>query len=284
MTEKFEKERQGLSSAELGGCATEGYQVPDMGEYVLMPGDPQRVTLMASQWDAGSTKEYDLKRGYRAATGTYKGVRISCMSTGMGGPNLELPLTTMAADGINTFIRVGTTGAIQEGIEMGDIIINDCSVRRDGTSHLYVCDEYPSAASFEVTLALIEACETLGFRYHVGVGCTTASFYAGQSRVSFGGYKRAGADDDMKDLQTAKVLNYDMEGSALFTLARLFGLRAGMCASVIAQRITGEFYDDGGEARACLVGAEAIRILTEWDKLKKDAGKRYFTPSLLLKK
>lgn len=76
----------------------------------------------------------------------------------------------------------GTTGAIQEGIRIGDIIINDSNVRLDGTSHLYVRDEYPAAASYEVVLALVQACENLGLRYHVGTGCTCASFYTGQCR------------------------------------------------------------------------------------------------------
>ena len=266
----IEKARQGLSDAETGGIATEGFTVPDMGEYALLPGNPRRISLMAGQWDEGTSKEYDLNRGYRACTGAYKGTPLTAMSTGMGGPNLELPLTTMAAAGVNTFIRVGTTGAIQKGIQIGDIIINDCNVRLDGTSRQYVMEEYPSAASPEVVMALVQACENLGFRYHVGVGCTTASFYAGQSRASFGGYKRQDAD-----------ALYDMEGAALFTLARLFGLRAGMCASVIVQRETGEAYEDGGEARACLVGAEAIHILTRWDKEKRKQGKKYLCPDIM---
>ena len=141
MSENIEKARQGLSVAETGGVATEGFTVPDMGEYALLPGNPKRVSLMAAQWDEGTTKEYDLNRGYRAATGEYKGTHLTAMSTGMGGPNLELPLTTMAAAGVNTFIRVGTTGAIQEGINIGDIIINDCNVRLDGTTRMYVMDE-----------------------------------------------------------------------------------------------------------------------------------------------
>ena len=277
----IEKARQGLSDAETGGIATEGFTVPDMGEYALLPGNPRRISLMAGQWDEGTSKEYDLNRGYRGCTGAYKGTPLTAMSTGMGGPNLELPLTTMAAAGVNTFIRVGTTGAIQKGIQIGDIIINDCNVRLDGTSRQYVMEEYPSAASPEVVMALVQACENLGFKYHVGVGCTTASFYAGQSRASFGGYKRQDADALYKDLQSANVLNYDMEGAALFTLARLFGLRAGMCASVIVQRETGEAYEDGGEARACLVGAEAIHILTRWDKEKRKQGKKYLCPDIM---
>ena len=72
MSEKLESARRNLSDAETGGIATEGFTVPDMGEYVLMPGNPRRISLMAAQWDEGTQKEYDLNRGYRAATGEYK--------------------------------------------------------------------------------------------------------------------------------------------------------------------------------------------------------------------
>jgi uridine phosphorylase len=275
-----EPARQGLSDAELGG-ANRNFTVPDMGDYCLLPGDPQRITLMASQWDEGTAKEYDLKRGYRAATGNYKGVRISATSTGVGGPSLEPPFTDLAAKGMKTFIRVGTTGAIQEGINIGDIVINDGSVRLDGLSRLYIRDEYPAVASPEVTMALIQACEQLGYTYHVGIGCTTGSFFAGQSRMAYGGYKRLEADSEYQNLRDAKVLNYEMEGAALFTLCRIYGLRAGMCAAVVAQRITGEFRAEGVDVKACLVAAEAVRILTEWDGLKSAAGRAYFTPDLL---
>ena len=276
------QEHETYSAAEQGGIdRVKKFIVPDMGGYVLLPGDPKRVSVMASQWDKGSTKEYDLIRGYRAATGLYKGTRISCVSTGIGGPSFENPFASLVSGGIDTFIRVGTTGAIQEDINIGDIIINDCNVRLDGTSSLYIRNEYPSAASVEVTMALMQACENLGFRYHVGVGCTTASFHAGQSRVSCNGYKTVDSDRDFKEFKQAKVLNYEMEGATLMTLSRLFGVRAGMCAVVIAQRISGEWNTEGMETRACLVGAEAVNILTRWDEAKKNANKKYFTPGLI---
>lgn len=97
MAEGVEEARRNLSEAETGGAVTEGFTVPNMGEYALLPGNPRRIHLMASQWDEGSVKEYSLNRGYCAATGTFKGTQITAMSTGMGGPNLELPLTTMAS-------------------------------------------------------------------------------------------------------------------------------------------------------------------------------------------
>jgi uridine phosphorylase len=271
--------RDGLSAAELGGGDAR-YDVENLGGYTLLPGDPERVTLMARQWDEGA-KEYTFKRLYRAATGTYKGAAIAAFSTGIGGPSAEGVITNLCSEGVHTFIRVGTTGAIQEHIQIGDIIINDASVRLDGTSNLYVRPEYPSAASFEVTLALVQACENLGYRYHVGTGCTTGSFFAGQCRVSYGGYKPSRLEEEFADLRAAGVLNFEMEGSALFTLLRLFGKRAGLCASVIAHRLTGEWDAEGiGEPRACLAGAEAIRILHEWDRQKQAQGKPYFYPGL----
>ncbi|MBQ5797455.1 MAG: uridine phosphorylase, partial [Firmicutes bacterium] len=139
--------------------------------YVLLPGDPNRVPKMAAQWDEGA-KLYTLSRNMTAAVGTYKGTEIGAWCTGIGGPSTECTLTDLASHGTHTFIRVGTTGAIQEDIKIGDIIINDSNVRLDGTSKLYVMDEYPAAASYEVVLALVQACENLGLRYHVGTGCT----------------------------------------------------------------------------------------------------------------
>ena len=256
----------GLSQGEVGG-------------YCLLPGDPGRCEHIASFLDDSELVAHN--REFVTYTGTLCGERVSVCSTGIGGPSAECTLTDLAARGTHTFIRVGTTGAIQEGIRIGDIIINDSNVRLDGTSHLYVRDEYPAAASYEVVLALVQACENLGLRYHVGTGCTCASFYTGQCRTSYGGYRPSHLDADFADLRQAGVLNFEMEGATVTTLSRIFGKRAGMCASVVAQRITGEWDETAeGEYNACLAGAEAVRILTEWDRKKAEQGKRYYFPGL----
>ena len=279
MVRKVEKEREGLSDAEIGHSLLKQFVDMDFGKYVLVPGDPGRVSVMASQWD--EAKEYHLERGFHCAIGVYKGAKITACSSGIGGPSLEHVLTEMAALGAHTFIRVGTTGALQEGIYNGDLVIDEASVRMDGTSNLYVRNEYPAAASYEVTLALIQACEIHDIPYHVGIGATTASFYRGQGRTSFGGYKPSGTEEIFTDMQKAGVLNFEMESAALLTLCRLFGLRAGMVASIIAQRVTGIWDDAGGVERGCRAGAEAVRLLTEWDEKKAKAGKKYFFPGLL---
>ena len=262
MGEEFKRQEQ--KASEIGHVEK---NLPEVfPRYCLLPGDPDRVDVMSAQWDPGVTS-YDLARRERAAVGTYKGSPIGACDTGMGGGSVEIYLTDLVARGADTFIRVGTTGSIQEHVKVGDIVINDACVRMDGTSDLYVLKGYPAAANYLVTAALVEACEKLGFRYHVGVGCTCASFYTGQCRTTIGGYRPSGADRLFDDLRQAKVLNFEMEGATIFTLARIFGKRAGMCASVVAHRLTGEWLEDPeAEARACLVGAEALHILEERER------------------
>lgn len=281
MTRKVEAGRKGLSDAELGGDFDTEIKdkLKDYSGYMLMPGDPDRISVMAGQWD--NAQEYPQVRGYRAAIGEYKGAKISAMTSGIGAPSLEYKLTEAAEAGAHTIIRVGTTGGIQEGIASGDLIINDACIRLDGMTQLYVRPEFPAAASFEVTMALVEAAETFGYRYHVGTGCTSASFYAGQGRTAFGGYKLSDTDTFFDDIRKLGVLNFEMEAAALLTLARLFKLRAGIIASVIAQRLTGKWDDAGGEERACRTGAEALRILQCWDQKKAQSRKKYFFPGII---
>ena len=179
--------------------------------------------------------------------------------------------------GIDTFIRVGTCGTLKEDIEPGSLIINDASVRLDGTSHFYVRNEFPAVASHEVTFALVDAAATNGFSHCVGTGATTGSFIAGQGRPGFNGYVAPEGERILEEMKRAGVLNFEMETAALLTLARIYGLRAGAICSVIANRITGVWDESGGVARACLIGAEAIRRLAEWDQRAGEAGRTLIT-------
>lgn len=241
--------------------------LPDrMPRYMLLPGDPNRVEVMKAQWDPGA-ETYELDRRELAASGTFMGSPIGACATGMGGGSAEIYLTDLIARGSDTFIRVGTTGTIQEDVKLGDIIINDACVRLDGTSDHYVMKEFPAAADYRVTAALVKACEQLGYSYHVGTGCTCASFYTGQCRPTIGGYYPSRLDALFADLKAARVLNFEMEAATILTMARLFGKRAGMCAVVIAHRITGEWLEDPeAEARACKAAALALHILAEEDR------------------
>ena len=261
----------------------EGYQYHiackpgDVARYVLLPGDPERVPKISSLWD--EAREIAFHREYRTHTGKYKGVPISVTSTGIGGPSTAIAIEELAAIGADTFIRVGSTGAIQPGMEIGDLIIARAAVRLEGTSKQYVRIEYPAVADLEVTVALIEAAETLGVRYHLGITASTDSFYLGQGRPGLNGYLPSFARNLLDDLRQARVTNFEMEAATLFTLANIYGLRAGCVCAVFANRVTNEF-GKAGEKEAALVASEAVKILLEWDEEKGRAAKRVWFPGL----
>ena len=247
----------------------------DLAEYLLVPGDPDRVVKITRFWDFA--KEVSCRREFRSFTGAYKGVPISALSSGIGPACMAIVVNEAARVGVHTFIRVGSTGAIQEDINCGDIVISSAAVRLDCTSNCYIMPEYPAVAHTEVLLALVEAAEKLGItNYHVGVTATTADFYAGQNRP-----KTRQTEDLLPTLQKAGVLNFEMETATLFTLASLYGLRAGSVCAVYANRCYDHFEEGAGEENAIKVANEAAKILHEWDKVKRKRNKRWFFPSLL---
>jgi uridine phosphorylase len=249
----------------------------DLAEFLLVPGDPDRVPKIAKFWD--TSREVATNREFRSSTGKYHGLPISALSSGIGPACMSIAVNEAATIGVNNFIRVGSTGAIQPDIDCGDVIIASAAVRLDFTSNFYVIPEYPAAAHYEVLLALIEAVERLEIKnYHVGVTATTADFYAGQNRPVKG---VSTTENLLPALQKAGVLNVEMETATLFTLASLYGLRAGAVLAVYNNLVTNEFQPGAGEENAIKIANEAAKILSEWDGTKRRKQKQHLFPSLL---
>jgi uridine phosphorylase len=254
----------------------------DLTEYLLVPGDPDRVPRIAAFWD--SAEEVSCHREFRGFKGKYKGVPISALSSGIGPACMAIAVNEASNVGVKTFVRVGSTGAIHAQIKCGDVIISSAAVRLDGTSNCYVVPEYPAVADYEVLLALIEAAESLDIRdYHVGITATTSDFYAGQNRPMRKDCAPS-MQDLLPDLQEAGVLNFEMETATLYTLASLYGLRAGAVCAVQANRCTNEFKTGAGEENAIKIANEAARILNDWDALKTKRKRRWLFPSLICEK
>ncbi|MEM1565708.1 MAG: nucleoside phosphorylase [Candidatus Bathyarchaeia archaeon] len=252
-----------------------GCRKGDLAEYLLVPGDPDRIPKIAKFWD--SAREVSCHREFRSVTGAYKGIPISALSSGIGPACMSIVVNEASTIGVHTFIRVGSSGAIQENIECGDLVISSAAVRLDYTSNCYILPEYPAVANHEVLLALIEAAEALGLsNYHVGITATTSDFYAGQNRPT-----KIQTINVMPALQKAGVLNFEMETATLFTLANIYGLRAGAVCAVYANRCTGKFKPGAGEEDAIKVANEAVKILHEWDERKKAKGKKWLYLSLV---
>ncbi len=252
----------------------------DVARYVLTPGDPARVNKFASLWD--SSREVANHREYHTMTGVYKGVDISCVSTGIGSPSLTIAIDELSRIGVDTFIRVGTTGGIQKGQQLGDLVISTGAVRLDGASKDLVIPEYPAVANYEVVMALIQAAEELGVRYHVGITASTDTFYAGQGRPGLNNYIPNFKKTILEDMQMAGVQNFEMEVAPLLTFASMFGKRAGAICVIIANRVTNEFeLNDEFQKRAGSVASLAVTILAQWDAAKKKSTKQFLYPNIL---
>jgi uridine phosphorylase len=234
---------------------------------MVLPGDPGRTEKIAAHWEGA--RELAFNREYRTFVGSYGGAAIGTTSTGIGAPSSEICIHELCVLGVHTCIRIGTTGSVTDGLDLGDIVIDTASVRKDGTSSSYIEPEYPAAADPIVTLALMQACENLGYSYGLGIGYTASSFYVGQGRpLSEGGgegYNPSFIRDMIADMTTARISNIEMEAAGQFVVGRLHGMRMGGLFAVVSNRESDEFGDRGGVEKTVLASSEAVRLLTQWD-------------------
>src|SRR3954464_2470422 len=210
----------------------------ELADYILLPGDQDRVERVASRFD--SVERTHRHREFASATGMYRGLRVSCVSTGIGTDNVEIVIAEiLALVERPTLIRIGSCGALQPGMELGDLVISTGSVRLETTTNWFVHEGYPALAHYECVLALEEAATALGYRHHLGITATAPGFYGAQGRpiprlpIRY--------PDLAEDMARQRVMNFEMEASALLVLAGLAGCRAGVVCAVYAQRSTGDF-------------------------------------------
>lgn len=194
------------------------------------------------------------QREYHTATGTYKGITVSATSTGIGCPSAAIAVEELANIGVNHFIRVGSTGALQPEIEPGDIVINTASMRNEGTNPYYVDNGLPAAADHFFTHALIEAAldllEERNFKLHVGLNASDDAFY-GET------------PEWIEKLRKHKMLNVEMESAAIFTVAHLRGLKAAMVCGVSSNLVTSDVEFEGENPRLVKGWEDAIAIALE---------------------
>ena len=208
--------------------------------YAIVPGDPGRVEGLAKAIGE-NPKFLACHREYTSWLTYVCGKPVLVMSTGMGCPSVAIGVEELAELGVKNFIRVGTTGSIQEDLNPGDLVINKASVRLEGTSSHFAPIEYPAVADLDITLALRTAARELSVPHKVGINVSSDTFWPGQERYdSFTGYVLRRFQGSVKEWQKLGVTNFEMESSALFTMANVFGLRAGSVCGVVAKRTDSE--------------------------------------------
>lgn len=204
----------------------------DVGRYVILPGDPKRVPLIAKYFDEAVLVADN--REYVTYTGFLDGEKVSVTSTGIGGPSASIAMEELFKCGSDTFIRMGTCGGIALPVMGGDVVIATAAVRMEGTSREYAPIEFPAVASFDVVQALVEAAKQLGKRSHVAVVQCKDSFYGQHDpAVMPVSYELINKWEAWKRLG---VLASEMESAALFVVAARLGARCGSAFSVVGNQ------------------------------------------------
>jgi len=265
-----------------------GLDTGDVARYVFLCGEPERVPKIASLL-SGSKKVLQY-REYTVYAGTLDKTPVTVASTGIGGPSTAILLEEMTSLGADTFMRIGTSGGIADGLEKGDFVISSGAVRADGTSRSYAWREFPAVANHEVVMALVDSARRAKARFDVGICLSVDGFYSENKMLKDGkvapmsqtGYMPSFMANRLADAKQMGVKNIEMENATIFTLCSLFGLRAGaICtiSDVVPWHPTEKVIDFERNMVDCIkVGIEGMRTLISWDARKK--GAKFWSPSM----
>ncbi|MBV8048617.1 MAG: nucleoside phosphorylase [Paludibacterium sp.] len=193
----------------------------DAAPFAILPGDPERVERVKAFLD--DPVDIAFNREYKSCRGSYQGVPVMVVSTGIGGASTGIAVEELRQIGVHTLIRIGSCGALQPALRLGELIIACGAVRDDGASRAYVADRFPAVPDTDLLAGLLASAAEQGFAHHCGLVHSHDSFYTDHETASREHWRRHG------------VLGADMETSALLVIARLRGLRAASILNVVVE-------------------------------------------------
>lgn len=234
-----------------------GVDESQVSERVILCGDPARSERIAGLME--NVEFLAENREYRLFRGEFNAVAVTVCSCGIGSPSLVIALEELRLCGAKQFIRVGSSGALQPNIGLGELILAEGAVRDEGASHAYVGANYPAFASFALVAGMASYLAQQGVTYHAGVVRSHDTFYR---------------DDELeicRQWHAKGVLGCDMETSALFTVGRLRGVQvAAVLNNVVmyqadvsegvAQYADSEGALMAGEKQAALAALHALTL------------------------
>ena len=202
----------------------------DFGKTVLMPGDPLRSKFIAETFLENPVLVNNV-RGVQGYTGTYKGVKVSVMASGMGMPAIGIYSHELYNGyGVENIIRVGSAGSIQEHIDLYDLVIAQGACTDSNFAHqFHIPGTFAPIADFDLLCAAVDAAKAMGAKYHVGNINSSDVFYGDHVGVPEG-------LDSVYALKKMGVMALEMEAAALYMNAARYGKRA-LCICTISDHV-----------------------------------------------
>lgn len=208
-----------LNDPERARCRATRCLPGEIAEYVLLPGDPARAAMIAEQWFEDGELVM-ANREFHSYTGSYKGTRVSVISTGLGSPGAGMVMQDLPRLGVQAAIRVGTAGSANEDVKPGDLVIATAAVREEGVSRRFISGSYPAVADFTVTQNLHHIAALSGANAHTGIVHTSDTF------------SNPGLAEEQEIYRQAGVLAFEMEAAALMVVASLKQIPVGCILSI----------------------------------------------------
>ena len=195
---------------------------------ILLPGDPLRAKFIAETM-LEDVVCYNHVRGMLGYTGCHGGKRVSAQGTGMGMPTLSIYVHELVTEyRVNTLIRVGTCGALQPDMNVGDIVLPMSASTNSHINRLrFQGKDFAPTADYELLVTAYECARKRGAQVYVGSILSSDTFYEDDA-------------DWWKQWAAYGTLACEMETSALYTLAAKFGVRALSVLTVSDNLVTGE--------------------------------------------
>lgn len=201
----------------------------DFAKTVLMPGDPLRAQFIANNFLTDARLVNNV-RGIQGYTGTYEGVPVSVMASGMGMPSMGIYSYELFTEyGVENILRIGSAGALIDSLKLRDVVIGMGACTNSAYASQYgLSGTFAPIASYEVLRCAVAAAEEIGVTYKVGNLLSSDTFYADNGDEANAAWRKMG------------VLAVEMECAALYMNAARTGKRAlGIC-TISDSLVTGE--------------------------------------------
>lgn len=206
----------------------------DFAKTVLMPGDPLRAKFIAENFLENATLVNNV-RGVQGYTGTYKGVKVSVMASGMGMPSIGIYSHELFTQfGVENIIRVGSAGALQHGIKVRDIVLGmGACTDSNFASTFRLGGTFAPIASYKILKVCADLAQDMGLSYHVGNLVSSDIFYGDFEGV-------APSDTSSAKWSKMGVMAVEMEAAALYMNAARLGKSALAICTISDHVLTGE--------------------------------------------
>jgi len=197
----------------------------DVGKYAIVPGPKDRLDVLMKKIE-NPVRNFSFME-YTMYTGTYQGIKITGINGGRFSTDTSITTEVMCNAGIQNIIRIGTCGALDEKIKVGDLVIADKVIRGDGVTPYYVDKNFQTEADKKISDTLYEVAKGMGVAIHRGT-CWTTDALLRETREIVEAKRKEGA------------MAVDMVSSTLLTIAQLHKVKAGSILAVSDNVITGE--------------------------------------------